>query len=353
MKIQIEDTNISKIQLPNKLGFGKFFTDRIFSQKYDPDKGWSQQKIAPAQENFIPPTSQIFHNGQNIFEGIKAFLSKSGQINVLRLNQHLERFNKSAKRLCMPEIPLNLHSRAICQLLHAEKLWMPKKEGSSMYIRPVMIAIDQTFEVRSSEKFLHYIVLSPVDSFFDAPLAPISVWICDEFVRAVRGGTGNIKTSANYAGSIFESERAKRNGYDQVLWLDALERKYIEEVGAMNIMFVKNNDEIVTPKLNGSILPGITRGSIIELASSLKLKIKEEKLEVYRLLDEISSGIITECFAVGTAVTVVPINRLGFRNNEYKMHATECGPITRRIYKKLVSIQQGKLSIFQKWLTKI
>ncbi len=354
MQIKIEDELLKKETISHEnLGFGRYFTNRMFSQRYTENKKWHCPKISDLKPLELPPHIQVFHSGQNVFEGIKAYYSKNGDINIFRLSDHLERFNRSAQRLAMPEIPIERHKKAICKLVETERDWIPKKTGCALYIRPVMIGVEPTLEVRAAKDFLHFIILSPVGPYFGEPLSPVSVWISDDQVRAIKGGTGTAKTAANYAGSIFASEKARANSYDQVLWLDGIERRYIEELSGMNIMFVTERQELITPLLNGSILEGITRASIIELAPKIGLSVREEKIDVYQMIAEISSKKIIEAFAIGTGATIAPVGRFGFKGRDTLVNGGSAGPIAKLLYKNLTDIQHGRAKDFSGWLTTI
>ena len=333
--------NSQAAPLPDVLGFGRHFTHRMFSQKFSPELGWHSATIGAYQPIAMDPASQIFHCGQAIFEGTKAYPRPDGQFNLFRVDQNAARFNRSAARLSMPSVDAEFHIHAIGELVKLEKAWMPYQPGSALYVRPVMIATDPTLEVRASKTFLHYIILSPVSPYFSADPKAVRVLISHEFVRAVRGGTGEAKTTANYAISLYAIEQARAQGYQQVLWLDALEQRYIEEVGAMNIAFVYDGKHIRTPSLSGSILPGITRDSILRLAPDLGFSVSEERIEVNDALRDIASGKITEVFAMGTAAVVVPVGTLAFKGHDYEVINGDAAPVANALYKGLTDIQYG------------
>ena len=327
--------------LPETLGFGRHFTHRMFSQRFDQERGWHDAQIGAYQPIAMDPASQVMHSGQAIFEGTKAYPRPDGQFNLFRVEQNAARFNRSAERLAMASVDPDFHIHAITELVKLEQAWMPTQPGSALYIRPVMIATDPTLEVRASKTFLHYIILSPVGPYFSNDFKPVSVLISHEFVRAVRGGTGAAKTTANYAISLYAIEQARAQGYQQVLWLDALERRYVEEVGAMNIAFVYEGKYIRTPALSGSILPGITRDSILRLAPDLGYPVSEERIEVDEMLRDIASGKITEVFAMGTAAVVVPVGKLAYKEKDYVI-ADHGSPVASALYKGLTDIQYGR-----------
>ncbi len=327
--------------LPETLGFGRHFTHRMFTQRYSPEQGWHDAAIGPYQPIAIDPAGQVFHCGQAIFEGTKAYPRPDGQFNLFRVDQNAARFNRSAARLSMATVDPEFHIHAISELVKLEQSWMPYQPGSALYIRPVMIATDPTLEVRASKNFLHYIILSPASPYFPTGTKPVRVSISHEYVRAVRGGTGEAKTTANYAISLYAIEQARAQGYQQVLWLDALERRYVEEVGAMNIGFVYEGKHIRTPALSGSILPGITRDSILRLAPDLGYSVREERLDIDEVLSDIASGKITEVFAMGTAAVVVPVGTLAYKDRDYEVANGAVAPVSKALYKGLTDIQYG------------
>jgi branched-chain amino acid aminotransferase len=336
--------------LPETLNFGRHFTHRMFTQRYSPERGWHDAKIGPYQPISIDPAAQLLHCGQAIFEGTKAYLRPDGEFNLFRPEQNAARFNRSAERLAMPKVDPEFHVQAIAELVKLEQAWMPHQAGASLYIRPVLTATDQTLEVRASKTFLHYIILSPTGPYFPSGSKPVSVMISHDYVRAVRGGTGEAKTTANYAISLYAIEQARAYGYQQVLWLDALERRFVEEVGAMNIGFVYAGKHIRTPALSGSILPGITRDSILRLAPDLGYEISEERIEVNEMLADIASGKITEVFAMGTAAVVVPIGILAFKGREFHVSQGNAAPVTKALYKGLTDIQYGQVPDPYGWI---
>lgn len=330
--------------LPETLGFGRHFTHRMFTQVYSPELGWHNAAIGPYQPIALDPAGLVFHSGQAIFEGTKAYPRPDGQFNLFRVDQNAARFNRSAHRLSMPAIDPDFHIHAISELVKLEKAWMPYRPGAALYIRPVMIASDPTLEVRASKNFLHYIILSPASPYFSGGMQAVRVLISHEFVRAVRGGTGEAKTTANYAISLHAIEQARAQGYQQVLWLDAIERRYIEEVGAMNIAFVYEGKHIRTPALSGSILPGITRDSILKLAPDLGFSVSEERIDVDEALRDIANGKITEVFAMGTAAVVVPVGTLAYQGRNYEVSDSAAAPVANALYNGLTDIQYGRVA---------
>ena len=332
----------SPVKLPAELGFGRYFTNRMFSQRYAPERGWHDALIGPYRPIGLDPAAQILHSGQNIFEGTKAYLRPDGRVNLFRIDRNMARFNRSAERMSMPSIDPETHVAAIEQLLQLEHEWIPGAPGSALYIRPVMLAAEATLEVRAARDFLHYVILSPVGPYFGSGLKPVSVFISRDHVRAARGGTGEAKTAANYAGSIYVTESVRAQGFQQVLWLDAVERRYVEECGAMNIAFVYGGKHIRTPALSGSILPGVTRESILRLAPDLGYQASEDRIEVQQMLADLEAGRISEVFSMGTGAVIAPVGRFGYDGKEYVINGGQTGPVAQRLFDMLTAIQSGR-----------
>ena len=294
LKVRIEPlVNPRPVHFPDVLGFGRYFTNRMFTQRFSPDLGWHDAAITAYQALPLDPASQVLHCGQDVFEGAKAYQRPDGKINLFRIEQNMARFNRSAVRMGMPEIDAETHIKFVETLVALEHEWIPSQPGSALYVRPVMISTETTLEVRASQTVLHFIILSPVGPYFGTGLSPGPVFLSHDYVRAVRGGTGEAKTIANYAGSIFATEEAKREGFQQVLWLDATERRLVEEVGGMNIAFVYEGKHISTPALSGSILPGVTRDSFLRMAPDLGFEASEDRIDVEEMLRDINTGRIT------------------------------------------------------------
>jgi branched-chain amino acid aminotransferase len=342
MDIRIEPASDAVPQpLPRELGFGRVFTNRMFAQRYTVERGWHDATIGPYQALTLDPAAQVFHCGQMVFDGTKAYRRPDGNLNLFRVEKNVERFNRSAVRMGMPPVDTNSHLDAISELVRLEHRWAPKQKGAALYIRPVMIALDRSLEVRASREYLHYIILSPVGPYFGAGFEPVSVFVSDQFARAVRGGTGEAKTPGNYAGSLYGTEQARAAGYQQVLWLDAVERRYVDEVGAMNIAFVYDGRHIRTPALTGSILHGVTRDSILQLAPDLGYTIAEERIAIEEVLRDAQDGRITEAFGMGTGAVIAPVGRLGYQGREVAIHRGQAGPVARRLFDELTGLQYG------------
>ncbi len=330
------------IDLPATLGFGRIFTQRMFSQRYSETQGWHDAVIGAYAPITLDPATTVYHNGQMIFDGTKAYRRDDGNINLFRTELNAERFNVSATRMGMPSVDAAQHVEAIAELVRLEHRWVPDQPGTALYIRPVMIATEKTLEVRASREYLHYIILSPVAPYFADGFAPVSVYVSDDYVRAVRGGTGEAKTPGNYAGSIAATEIALSKGYQQVLWLDGVERKYIDEVGAMNIAFVMDSGEIVTPTLTGAILQGVTRRSLLDLAPTLGYPIRERRITIEEVVSGLADGSISEVFGMGTGAVIAPVGRLHYQDRDIVIRDGQPGPVASRLYDELTGLQYGR-----------
>lgn len=344
MDIQVQpiDESVTRKLPETDLGFGRLMTNRLFSQRYTAEKGWHDPVIGPYQPFTLDPATAVFHYAQEIFEGTKAYRRPDGSINLFRPWENMKRFNNSARRMAMPAVDEEEHLAAVVQLIELEQEWVPDPPAS-LYIRPVMIATEPALGVHASNEYLHYIILSPVGSYFKQGFNPVPVHICHDYRRAVVGGTGEAKTGGNYAASLIAGEEALRAGYSQVLWLDAIEGRYVEEVGAMNICFVYQGRHIVTPPLTGSILPGVTRKSVLTLGRDLGYEVAEAPVELSEMLADIRSGKITEVFGCGTAAVIAPVGRFGYQDEEYVINGNQVGPVSSRLYQELTDIQFGRI----------
>ena len=340
-------------ELPDSLGFGVLFTDRMFTQHYRRERGWHGATIGPYKAITLDPAASVYHNGQMIFEGTKAYRRADGNVNLFRPDENVARFNLSAARMGMPPVDSELHLAAIEELVRLEHRWVPKRDGTALYVRPVMIATEKSLEVRASHQYLHYIIASPVAPYFADGFAPVSVFVSDDYVRSVRGGTGEAKTPGNYAGSMVATEIALANGYQQVLWLDGVERRYVDEVGAMNIAFVFHGDEIVTPALMGAILQGVTHKSLLRLAPDLGLKVSERRVLIDDVIDGLADGSVTEIFGMGTGAVIAPVGRLYYRDQELIINDGEPGPVASRLYEELTALQYGRKADPYGWIRTI
>lgn len=342
MSIKIESLAPEKRQsCPEEFSFGVTFSDHMFTQEFEKDKGWHDALISPYHSLLLEPAAAVFHYSQEIFEGLKAYRKSDGSINLFRPEENVKRFNRSAKRMVMPEVDEKLHLEAIMSLVNLDQDWVPDQEGSSLYIRPTMIATSPKLGLGASANYTHFIIAGPAGSYFKEGLSPIPVYVADEYRRAVKGGVGEAKTGGNYAASLYASEDVIKKGYSQVLWLDAVEGRFVEEVGAMNICFVYEGKHIVTPALSGSILPGITRDSILKLAPTLGYEISEQRLDIETILADIDSGKITEVFGCGTAAVISPVGELGFKGKKHIINNNKTGTVSKHLYDELTGIQYG------------
>ena len=353
MEIKITKTTCPK-EKPEAsvLGFGKYFTDHMFLMDYTPDKGWHDARIVPYGPIALSPACTALHYGSEIFEGLKAYRRSDGGIQLFRPLENARRMNNSADRLCLPQLPEEMFMEALKTLIELDKDWVPSAPGTSLYIRPFMFGNDENLGVHSVKHTTFVIILSPVGSYYKEGLNPVKIMIEDQDVRAVRGGTGEAKCGGNYAASNRAGERAEQKGYSQVLWLDGVERKYIEEVGAMNVLFLING-VVVTPQLRGSILPGITRKSIIELLKSEGFPVEERLISVDELAAAMADGSLEEAFGSGTAAVVSPIGALIYKDKEYVVNGGKIGKLTQHLYDTLTGIQWGKTEDKFGWTVKL
>ncbi len=332
----------------SKLGFGKLFTDYMFTMRYNSEKGWYDPTIEPYGPFSLSPATSALHYGQAIFEGAKAYKDAQGNTRLFRIKENIARMNRSAARLCMPALPEDLVYEALLELLKIEEAWIPKSEGTSLYIRPTYVATEEALGVHAAKNYLFYIILSPSGAYYAQGMKPVKIYVEDSYVRAVIGGIGFAKAAGNYAASILAGELAEKKGYTQVLWLDGQMHKYIEEVGAMNMFFVIDG-EIITPPLLGSILPGITRDSILTLAADLGYKVSEKRLSIDEVMEAGRSGALQEAFGTGTAAVVSPVGELYYNGEVIEINKGEIGPIAQKLYDTLTSIQLGKHEDVHGW----
>ncbi|MEG8305037.1 branched-chain amino acid aminotransferase [Bacillus mojavensis] len=337
---------------PSSLGFGKYFTDYMFVMDYEEEKGWHHPRLTPYAPIMLDPSSSVFHYGQAVFEGLKAYRTEDGRVLLFRPEQNIKRLNRSCQRMSMPPLDEELVLEALTQLVELEKEWVPREKGTSLYIRPFVIATEPSLGVKASKNYTFMIVLSPVGSYYGDQLQPINIYVEDEFVRAVNGGVGNAKTSGNYAASLQAQQKANELGYDQVLWLDAIEKKYAEEVGSMNIFFVING-EVVTPALSGSILSGITRASAIELIRSWGIPVREERISIDDIYVASARGELTEVFGTGTAAVVTPVGELNIHGRTVIVNDREIGEISKKLYQTITDIQLGKVKDPFRWTVEV
>lgn len=334
------------------LGFGRYFTDYMFTMKYTAGEGWHDAKIQPNEPLHFDLATSIFHYAQGIFEGMKAFLQPDGSIGVFRPDQNWARMNNSARRMCIPEFPVDVVEEGLEELLKLEKDWIPKEAGTALYIRPTIVATRVMLGVHASTEYLFFIILSPVGSYYAHGLEPTKLLVEDYYTRATLGGTGEAKCLGNYAASMKAGEEAEEKGFDQVLWLDAREKKYVEEVGSMNIFFVIGG-EVVTPELVGSILPGITRKSCLHLLQQKGYKTAERRVSIGEVIAAIKDGSLKEAFGTGTAAVISPVGLIRYKECDYEIGGGKMGEVTKMLYDAVTGIQYGKHKDEYGWMKHI
>lgn len=346
--------NKNKKVKPNvaELQFGKVFTDHMFISDYKEGEGWTNKRIVPYEPISLDPGAIVLHYGQTVFEGLKAYKSENGTVRLFRPEQNMKRLNQSSNRISMPQFDETLALDALKQLLDVEKDWIPTAEGTSLYIRPFIIATEANLGVVPSNSYQFIIILSPVGSYYKEGIHPVKILVENEFVRAVVGGTGTAKTAGNYASGLKAQQVASQKGYAQVLWLDGVERKYIEEVGAMNVFF-KINGEVITPALSGSILEGVTRKSVIQLLQHWDIPVVERKISVAEIYKAHQDGLLEEAFGTGTAAVISPIGELNWKDQIITINNGETGKLSKEIYDTLTGIQTGHIEDPFDWVVKL
>ena len=353
MEIKITKTTTPKTLPPEEsLGFGKVFTDHMFLMDYEEGKGWQNKRIVPFGPISLHPASTVLHYGAEIFEGMKAYRRKDGGIQLFRPMENIKRLNNSAERMSLPLVDEKEMLEILTEFVRLEERFVPQSFGTSLYLRPFMFGNDESLGVHAVKRATFMLIASPSGSYYAEGINPVKIMIENEDVRTVRGGTGYAKCGGNYAASTRAGERAAKKGYTQVLWLDGIERKYVEEVGSMNVMF-KIDGEIVTPMLTGSILPGITRKSCIEVLKSLGYQVSERLLSVDELMDALKSGKLEEAWGCGTAAVVSPIGKLAYGEEEYVVGDGKTGAVTQKLYDILTGIQWGKVEDTFGWVYKL
>ena len=338
----IESQNLKAKPAPDQsLGFGHIFTDYMFVMPYDEGQGWHNPEIRPYAPIELSPAAICLHYGQTVFEGLKAYRTADGKIQLFRPEENFKRLNQSNERLVIPELPIDMAMEGLMELLRIEKDWVPSKDGESLYIRPFIFACDPFLGVKPGDHYLFMIILSPSGAYYESGLNPVNIYVENKYVRAVRGGMGYAKTGGNYAASLIGQDEAHKQNYAQVLWLDGVEQKYIEEVGAMNIFFVIDG-EVVTPALQGSILPGITRKSAIEVCKSKGIKVSERRISIQEIADAYDAGKLDEVFGTGTAAVISPVGKLRYEDDVMVINGGEIGEISQKLYDTITGIQWGK-----------
>jgi branched-chain amino acid aminotransferase len=325
----------------SKLGFGDLFTDHMFIMDYEKGRGWYDPRIVPYGNLSFDPAAMGIHYGQEIFEGLKGYHGKDGALYLFRAEDNFKRMNRSAARICMAQLDIPQVMEGLKQLILLDREWVPRSPGTSLYIRPTMIATDAHLGVRPSHRYLFFIIIGPVGAYYKEGLNPVKIYVEDKYIRAAVGGIGEAKTAGNYAASLLAAEEAQRKGFTQVLWLDAVERKYVEEVGTMNIFFVIN-DEVITAPLNGSILPGITRESVIHILKNWGVKVSERPLAIDEVTSAAESGSLSEAFGAGTAAVISPVGQFTYKGKDYPVAGGKMGELSQRLYDEIVAIQYAE-----------
>lgn len=337
---------------PLSLPFGRYFTDYMFTMEYAPGHGWTNPCIKPYQPLILEPSANVFHYSQEVFEGQKAYQSKMGEILMFRPLDNARRMNRSLQRMCMPEIPESDFLEAECELLKLEKRWVPTQKGASLYIRAAVIGTEAALGVKASSEYLFFIILSPVGPYFKEGFKPVSLWVSDTYARAGSGGTGEAKTGGNYAGSLLATREAVQKGYSQVLWLDAGDHRFVEEVGAMNIFFISEG-KLITPALGGTILHGITRKSILELAPELGIQAEERKITIEEVVAGIDSGKISEIFGAGTAAVISPVNKICYQGQDHLVKDDRKSTWAQTFFDTLTGLQYGEIPDSHGWVYRV
>ena len=343
MRISLVRTTTPKTKPDeNSLGFGRFFTDHMFIMDYKEGTDWHSPRIVPYAPLQLDPSVAVFHYGQAVFEGMKAFRAPDGRVLLFRPEQNMARLNRSNARMCIPQFDEEFALRAIKELVALDADWIPSAPGTALYLRPFVIATDAVLGVRASSSYQFIVILSPVGAYYPEGINPVGIYVEPHYVRAVRGGTGYAKAAGNYAGSLLAQKEAKEKGYSQVLWLDGLERKYVEEVGAMNVFF-NIDGELITPDLGDSILPGITRDSVLHLLRSWNVPVSERRLSAEEIFTAHEEGRLIEAFGCGTAAVISPIGKLEWNGKVIVIGEGKTGVLSQRLYDTLTGIQNGLL----------
>ncbi len=336
----------------SQLGFGKIFTDYMFIMNYKTGEGWHDARIVPYGNLSLSPAALCLHYGQEVFEGMKAYRRADGGIQLFRPEENFKRLNSSNERLVIPELPVEMAMEGLMELLKVEKDWVPSTDGAALYIRPYIIATDPFLGVRPGDEYMFIIILSPSGAYYASGLDPVKIYVESKYVRAVRGGMGYTKTGGNYAASLIGQDEAHKEGYSQVLWLDGVEQKYVEEVGAMNIFFIIDG-EVITPALQGSILPGITRKSVIELCKSWGMKVTERRIAIKEIADAYDAGKLDEVFGTGTAAVISPVGHLKYGDKIMEINGNKIGAVSQKIYDTMTGMQWGKIADEFGWIVPV
>jgi branched-chain amino acid aminotransferase len=334
-------------------GFGQVFSDHMVSARYAPDRGWHSARLTAYQPLTLDPSTSVLHYGQSIFEGLKAYQQPDGSVALFRPEQNAARFQRSARRLAMPELPQQLFLDSLRALVQADRDWVPARPGESLYLRPLQFGADPFLGVRPCAEYQYLLIASPAANYFPGGVRPVSVWLSTEYVRAAPGGTGEAKCAGNYAASLIAQAQAAEQGCDQVVWLDAVERKYVEEMGGMNLYFVFADGRLLTPSLTGTLLPGVTRDSILTLGRDLGLDVVEGLISTEEWEAGCADGSITEVFACGTAAVVTPVGEVKHGHGSFTVADAQPGAVTMKIREALLGIQHGTAPDPHGWMRTI
>jgi branched-chain amino acid aminotransferase len=337
----------------SELGFGTVFTDHMFVTDFQEEKGWYDPRVEPYGPFSLDPAAAVLHYAQSVFDGLKAFRGRDGTVRLFRPQKHIERLNHSARRMCIPPLDPDFALKSLVTLVGIEKDWVPASVGHSLYVRPTIIASEPFLGVRPAHSYIYFVILSPVGAYYPEGMNPVKILVVDKYVRAVEGGVGAAKTAGNYAASLYAAEEAKHQGYTQVLWLDGVHRKYIDEVGTMNIM-VKIGDEIVTPPLtSGTILPGVTRDSALTLMREWGLRVSERQVSIDEVREAAHRGALKEVWGTGTAAVISPVGELAYQGERIVINGGRIGELTQKLYDAIVAIQYAEAPDTHNWLVEV
>jgi len=335
-----------------ELGFGTVFTDHLFVMDFQEEKGWYDPRVEPYGPFSLDPATAVLHYGQGLFEGLKAFRGRDGTIRLFRPQKHADRLNITARRLCIPSLDPDMVLRSWLTLVDVDRGWVPSSVGTSLYIRPTIVASEPFLGVRPAKSYIYFVILSPVGAYYPEGINPVKIKVIDKYVRAVPGGLGEAKTAANYAASLYAAEEAKHEGFTQVLWLDGVHRKYIEEVGTMNIM-LKIGDEVITPPLAGTILAGVTRDSALALMREWGLQVSERPITIDEVREAAGRGVLREVWGTGTAAVISPVGELAYKGERIVINGGRIGELTQRLYDAIVAIQYGTAPDTHGWTVQV
>jgi branched-chain amino acid aminotransferase len=337
----------------HELGFGTVFTDHMFVMDFQEEKGWYDPRIEPYGPLPLDPAAAVLHYAQAVFDGLKAFRGRDGQVRLFRPQKHIERMNHSARRMCIPPLDPELALRSLVELVRLEREWVPASVGTALYVRPIIVATEPFLGVRPSKSYIYYVILSPVGAYYAEGMNPVKILVVDQYVRAVEGGTGAAKTSGNYAASLYAAEEAKHQGFTQVLWLDGRQRKYLDEVGTMNIM-LRIGDEVITPPLMaGTILPGVTRDSVLTLLRDWGVCVSERPIAIGEVVDAAREGTLREAWGTGTAAVISPVGELAYKGEQLVINQKRIGELTQRLYQAIVDIQYAVVPDTRGWTVEV